>query len=59
MEHEGDSGINCDWCAWNGLLGLGKGTGGVENQRKNVDHPDYSIVKIDLKTEKRLDRSEY
>ena len=25
---------------------LEKKTGGTENQRKNWDHPDYSIVKI-------------
>ena len=28
--------------------GLGKRTGGIRNQRKNRDHPDYDIIKIGL-----------
>ena len=31
---------------------LGKGTGRIENQRKNGDHPDYSIIEIDQNTQK-------
>ena len=34
--------------------GLEKDTGGIGNQRKNRDHPDYNIVKISLNTEKSL-----
>ena len=33
-----------------GPQSLGKGTGRVRNQRKNQDHPDYSIVEIGQKT---------
>ena len=31
-------------CAWKGTQKPGKKTGGVQNQRKNWDHLDYSIV---------------
>ena len=32
--------------------GFGKDTGGTENQRKNQDHTDYSIVRVGLSTAK-------
>ena len=47
VAHEGDGDINCSRCAWNGLQRLGKGTGGIENQRTNQDHPDHEVVGID------------
>ena len=31
----------------------GKKTGGSENQRRNQDHPDHGIVKINQNTKKR------
>ena len=37
--------ISCHWPAWNGPQRLEKGTRIIRNQRKNRDHPDYSIVK--------------
>ena len=48
----GDADTNCSWCSWNGLQRIEKGTGGVENQRKNRDYPDHSIVKIGQNAEK-------
>ena len=46
VEHVGDGGANCNWCAWDSLRRLGKGTGRIGNQRKNREHPDPNIVKI-------------
>ena len=46
VEHEGDGNTNCKWNTWNGPQRLGKGTGRVNNWRKNQDHSIYSIVKI-------------
>ena len=41
-----------NWCAWYGHQRMGKGTGGIENQSTNGDHPNYTIVKIGQRTEK-------
>ena len=49
MEHEGDGDTNCSWCTWNGPQKLGKGTGGIRNQKENRYH--HSIVKNGKNTE--------
>ena len=48
VKHEGDDDDDdsVNWCAWNGLQRLGKGTISVGNQRANVDHLDCSVVEI-------------
>ena len=46
MEHEGDGDTNCSWCTWNVRKWLGENTGGIENQRKNLDFLDSIIVEI-------------
>ena len=46
MELVGNNFINCRSYFWNGFQILGKGTRGTGNQRKNQEHPGYSIVKI-------------
>ena len=52
IEHEGDNGTNCKYCAWNDSQRLGKGAGGVGNRRTSGDHSDNSIVKIAQNSEK-------
>ena len=44
VKHKGDG--DTSWYAWNGPQKLEKRTGGIGNQRKNQDHPDYSIDTI-------------
>ena len=51
-EYEGDGYINCKWGVKNGPQRLGKKNEGIEDLRKNVVHPDQSIVKIGLNTER-------
>ena len=34
------------------ISALGMETGGIGNQKKNQDHSDYSIVKINMNTKK-------
>ena len=46
MEHEGDGDINCSWCTWNGPQELGKETRRIGDQKRNLNHPSYSIAKI-------------
>ena len=46
MEQEGDSDTNYNLYTWNDLQRLGKGTGGVRNQRMSQDHPNSSIVEV-------------
>ena len=58
-EHEGDGDTNFSWCAWNGHQMLEKRTGISRIQRKNGDHPDYGIVKIDKNTEKTCGYSDF
>ena len=48
MEHEGDGGTNCNWCAWSDPQRLGRDG----NRRMNKDHPNYWINKIGQNTEK-------
>ena len=48
MEHEDDSDSNCNWCTWNSPNRFG----GIINQRKNRDYPDYRIVEIYQNTRK-------
>ena len=52
MEREGDGDTDCNWCVWNNLKRIGKGTGRHGNNRTSGDHPDYSIIKIGQSTEK-------
>ena len=52
VEHEDDGDTNSSSCTWNGAQSIGKKTGGIRNQRKNRNHTDHCIVKIDLHTEK-------
>ena len=33
MEHESGGDMNCNWCAWNNLQGIAKGTEIFENKR--------------------------
>ena len=51
MEHEGDDDTNCNRCARNNPQKISKETRKVGN-RINRDHPNYSILKISLNTEK-------
>ena len=44
QERDGDA--NFSRCDWNGHKRLRKANGRIENQSKNRDHPDYSIMKI-------------
>ena len=52
MEYEGDGNTNSNWYTRKYPQRFGKGTGGLRNQRTSGDHPDCSIFKIDLNTEK-------
>ena len=52
VEHEGDSGTNCNRRVLNTPQRLGSGTERFGNRRTNRDHPNYSIVKIGQNTEK-------
>ena len=49
---KGDSDTSCSWCTWNDPKGFKKKIGGIGHKRKDRDHPDYSIAKIGLNTEK-------
>ena len=58
MENEVDGDMNCDWCVGNNPKMVGRGPGGLRNQRSGGDH--YSIIMIDQNTEKsplRLDET--
>ena len=46
VEYEVDSNINCDCCTWKSSERLRKETGSNENQRKNQNNSDHSIIKI-------------
>ena len=52
MEHQGDGDTNCNWCTWNNLQRIGKGTGRLGNKKTSVDHLDYSTFKIGQNTDK-------
>ena len=52
VEHEDDTDTNCSWSPWNGPQKPGKVTEGTEDQRKNQDHLDPSIIKINWNPEK-------
>ena len=41
VEHDGD----CSWCTWNDPHSLEEKIGGSENQWKNLQHLEHSIVK--------------
>ena len=48
QEQENDGDINCSLFAWNGPQMFWKiKSVGIRNQRKNRDHSDYRMVKID------------
>ena len=46
VEHENDDDTNCNWCAWNNTIRLGKKAGRVEIRKTGRDHPKNSTVKI-------------
>ena len=50
IEHVGDGDTNCSWCTWNDPKRIGKGTGGLGNQKKSRYHPDNDISKIGQNT---------
>ena len=52
VEHEGDADTNCSWHSRNDPKRLEKWIERLKNQRKNQDHPDYSIVAIGQNTKK-------
>ncbi len=52
MEHEGDNYTNRDCCFWFSNLRITKGTGGLGSWRTSEDHPNYSIIKNSLNSEK-------
>ena len=43
IEHKGDGDTKCNWCTWNILVRIGKGTGRLKNKRTSRAHPDYSV----------------
>ena len=49
MKYESHGGTNCNCCPMNNPLRLSKGTGRVENQRTNKDHPDIVEVSQNIK----------
>ena len=51
MEHEGDSDINCNWCAWKDIQRLCKGAGRVRNRSTSQNYSKYSIVEFGKTTE--------
>ena len=51
MEHEVHGDASCDWCTWNNVYRVGKGTGRLENERSG-NHLDYIIIKIAENTDK-------
>ena len=52
MEHKGESDTNCSLCVQNSSQEPEERTGGIGNQRKNRDYPDYSIAEIGQNTQK-------
>ena len=46
VEHESDSGTNCNWCFWYSHQRFGTGTRGFENKRMSGDPPNCCIVEI-------------
>ena len=52
MEHKSVDDTNCNWCAYNNLQMMSKGTGRFGNKRTSGDHPNYIIIKIGQNTEK-------
>ena len=52
MEYESDGDTNCNWCTQYSHQRISTGTGGLGNKRTRGDHPNYSIIKISLNTEK-------
>ena len=52
VEYEGDDYTNCNWCSWYNHQRIGKGIGGLGNNRTSGDHPNYYIIEIGQNTEK-------
>ena len=50
MENEGNCATNCKRCVWNEPQRLVKAARRVENERTNLNYPNYSIVKISQNT---------
>ena len=53
MEHERDGDTNWNWCTLNNPQRIDKGNRQLRNQRKSRDYPDYSILEIGQKAEKK------
>ena len=45
VEYDGGSETNYTYCFWDGLQGVKRETGWIEDQRKNQNHPNYSTYK--------------
>ena len=54
MEYEDDGDTNCNWYTRYNHQRIGTGAWGLENKKAIVDHPNYSIIKIDQNSEKNL-----
>ena len=52
MEHESDGNTSRNRCTWNNFQNFHKGAKRLKNQKKNWNHPNYSIFKIGQNTEK-------
>ena len=52
MEREGDGDTSCNWCTWNDLQRICKGSGRLSNQKTSREHPDSSVTKIAVNPEK-------
>ena len=49
---ESDDYTNCNWYTWYNHRRIGKGTGGLGNNRVSGDHPEYCSIEIGQNTEK-------
>ena len=52
MEHDSEGETDGLLYAWNGTQKFGKWTETIRNRRTNRDHPENSIVVMDLNAEK-------
>ena len=52
MEREGDGDVYCNLCTRNNYQNIDKRTRRHRNPRTSTEHPDYSIIKIGVNTEK-------
>ena len=52
MENESNGDIICSWCSWYSYQMISTGTGEYGNKKTSGDHPNDSVIKIGLNTEK-------